>query len=154
MKLTGIKHKLSMVYHPKTDGSSEQTNEMVMQCLRYHVEHNQKGSVQALPKVRFDIMNTMNVSTGYLPFVLKTGCSPHLLPLLINDKLLREETEGGGRNKIVEAKQIIQNIKNKVASMWDSMLAAKISQAHHTNKSHDPGPLYVVGEHIMLAMVH
>jgi hypothetical protein len=34
------------------------------------------------------------------------------------------------------------------------MLAAKISQAHHANKSHDPDPLYVVGKHIMLAMVH
>jgi hypothetical protein len=51
MKRMGIKHKLSMAYHPETDGSSERTNKMVVQCLRYHVERNQKGWVCALPKV-------------------------------------------------------------------------------------------------------
>lgn len=33
MKLMGMKHKMLTAYHPKTDGASEQTNKMVVQCL-------------------------------------------------------------------------------------------------------------------------
>ena len=83
MKLTGIKHKMSTAYHPQTDGASERSNKMVVQALRFHVEHNQTGWVRALPKVRFDIMNTINTSTGFTPFMLKSAHSPHLIPPLI-----------------------------------------------------------------------
>ena len=41
MKLMGIKHKMSMAYHPQTDGASERTNKTVIQALRFHVECNQ-----------------------------------------------------------------------------------------------------------------
>jgi hypothetical protein len=38
MKLSGIKHKMSMAYHPQMDGASERSNKMVVQALRFHVE--------------------------------------------------------------------------------------------------------------------
>lgn len=76
MKLMGINHKLSTMYHPQMDGSSECSNKTIVQCLCFHVERNQKGWAKALPKVRFDIMNLVNASTGISPFVLKMGQSP------------------------------------------------------------------------------
>lgn len=57
----GIKLKMSMAYHPKSNGSSERTNKMVVQALWFHVAQNQKGWVWALPRVCFDIMNNINV---------------------------------------------------------------------------------------------
>ena len=51
MLLTGIKTKMSTAHHPQTDGASEQTNKTVEQCLRFHVERNQKGWKRALPRV-------------------------------------------------------------------------------------------------------
>jgi hypothetical protein len=83
MKLTGINHKMSTVYHPQTDSSSERSNKTVIQVLHFHVERNQKGWAKALPRVRFHIMNTLNASTGFSPFVLKTGRSPQLVPPFI-----------------------------------------------------------------------
>jgi len=50
-KLTGVKLKLSTVYHPETDGASEHTNKMVNQALRYHVEWNRLGWAHALPRI-------------------------------------------------------------------------------------------------------
>ena len=73
MKLTGIDHKLSTLYHPQTNGLSERMNKTVIQCLQFHIECNQKGWVKALLKVWFDIMNTINASTSFLSFMLKTG---------------------------------------------------------------------------------
>ena len=81
-KLTGIDLKMSSSYHPESDGTSERTNKTVIQCLRFAVERDQKGWSPALPKVRFDIMNTVNKSTGYTPFQLRFGKSPRLLPPL------------------------------------------------------------------------
>jgi hypothetical protein len=75
MKLTGINHKLSTAYHPQMDRSSEQSNKTIVQCLHFHVKWNQKGWTKALPKVRFDMINMPNGSTGVSPFVLKTGGS-------------------------------------------------------------------------------
>ena len=57
-KLTGMKLKISFAYHPEMDGSSECPNKSIMQCLQYHVEHNQTGWARALPLVHFNIMNT------------------------------------------------------------------------------------------------
>ena len=82
-KLTGIKLKLSTAYHPQTDGASERTNKTVNQCICYHVERNQKGWVRALPIIRFNIMNTINKSTGFSGFQLQMGRAPRVLPPLI-----------------------------------------------------------------------
>lgn len=94
MRMTGVKHKLSTVYHPETDGSSERPNKTVMQCLCYHVEHNQKGGAKALPKVHFDIMNTVNMSMQVSPFVLKTRRSPRVLPPFISSVNIKGAAEG------------------------------------------------------------
>jgi len=49
--LTGVKLKTSTAYHPQTDGSSECSNKTVNQCLRYHVQWNQKGWAAVLPLI-------------------------------------------------------------------------------------------------------
>lgn len=72
-KLTGIKLKMSMSYHPETDGSSKWTNKTVNQAIRYHVNNNQKGWSAKLPRIHFAIMNTVNASTGFSGFHLQTG---------------------------------------------------------------------------------
>ena len=79
-RISGVKLKLSSTLHLQTDGLSERTNETVIQTLRYHVERAQTGWVDALPRVRFAILNTLNASIGYSGFQLKTGRSPRLLP--------------------------------------------------------------------------
>lgn len=38
MNLSGIKHKMSLAFHPQTNGSSERSNKMVIQALRFHIE--------------------------------------------------------------------------------------------------------------------
>jgi hypothetical protein len=70
MKLTRVKLKMSSAYHLETDSSSEHFNKSAVQSVRYHMEHNQTGWVKALPLVHFNLMNTMNISTGFLPFQL------------------------------------------------------------------------------------
>jgi hypothetical protein len=146
-KLAGIKLKMSTAYHPQTDGTSERTNKTVIQCLRYHVGRNQKGWVKSLPRVRFDMMNMINASTGFSPFVLKSGKSPRLLP-----PLLPEHPEGGDTSpEAVDAQRIIESIEADLRSTKVCMLAAKVSQAHHSNKDRSVDPAFKVGDQVMLS---
>ena len=74
---------MSPSFYPETDGASERTNKTINQLLRYHVKHNQKGWVKALPLIRFNIINTVNKSTGFSPFQLRMGQSAHVIPPLV-----------------------------------------------------------------------
>jgi hypothetical protein len=154
MQLVGINHKLSTVYHPQTDGVSECTNKMVVQCLRYHVDWRQAGWVKSLPKVRFDIMNMVNASTGFSPFNLKLDHSPRIIPLLL---------QGNGVPHIIvtppnmtpeeaAAYAIIEHLEIDIQEARDSLMAAKISQSHYANINYDPNPTFKVGDKVMLAM--
>ncbi len=63
-ELTGVKLKMSTSFHPATDGASERTNKTVNQAVHFHVDRNQKGQVQALPVIHFNMMNTINHCWG------------------------------------------------------------------------------------------
>ena len=84
-KLTNVRLRMSSVYHPQSDGASEWTNKTLNQCLCYHVDRNQSGWRRALPRIRFQMMNTVNASTGFSQFQLRMGRSPPLIPPLVRD---------------------------------------------------------------------
>jgi hypothetical protein len=147
IKLTGIKMKMSTSYHPQTDGGSERTNKTVNQAIRYLVDANQKGWSSQLPRVRFAIMNTVNASTGYSPFQLKTGRSPRLIPPLapLGDDASPAE---------VDTHTLIAEIDRNVKDAQDNLTAAKIRQAYHANKHRGPEDIYQVGDLVMLSTTH
>ena len=145
-KLTGVKLKMSTAFHPQTDGASERTNKTVIQALRYHVDRSQKGWVRALPRVRFDIMNTVNASTGYSPFMLRMGRSPRLIPpfepsetTAITDKRLHA---------------FLRQIELDEFHAKDNLLLAKISQAIQSDKNSSYDPHFNVGDFVMLNTLH
>ena len=143
-KLTGVKLKMSTAYHPQTDGASERTNKTLNQAIRYHVDNNQKGWLSKLPRIRFAIMNTVNASTGFSPFHLKTGRSPRLIPPLVPASATATTAE-------VDARQIIAQLDLDVKEAQDNLLAAKIRQAYHANEHRAPETVYKEGDLVMLS---
>jgi hypothetical protein len=143
-KLTGVKLKMSTSYHPETDGSSERTNKTVNQAIRYHVDNNQKGWLAKLPRIRFAIMNTVNASTGFSGFQLKTGRSPRLIPPIA--PLPRDASV-----EHTNAHDIITRVALDVQEAQDNLTAAKIRQAYHANEHRAPEDVYEVGDLVMLS---
>jgi hypothetical protein len=90
-KLSSIRLRMSSSYHPETNGSSEQSNKMINQALRFHVKRNQTGWVKALPLIRFQMMNSVNSSTGYSGFELRMGTSPRMILAFDVDTVVAEE---------------------------------------------------------------
>ncbi len=124
--LTGVSLKMSSAYHPQTDGASGRTNKMLIQCIRFVVERDQKGWARALPKIRFNLMNTRNASMGYTPFQLRFGKSPRLLPPLVPDSTSANQPD-------LRAAQLIDSLRLLEFDAQDNLHAAKITQAYHVN---------------------
>jgi reverse transcriptase-like protein/integrase-like protein/chromodomain-containing protein len=148
-KLTGVKLKMSTAYHPETDGSSERSNKTIIQSIRFHVERNQKGWVRALPRIRFNIMNSVNKSTGFSPFQLRMGRSPRLIP-----PLLPPSANAFTDNKMISARTIIDRLVHDVWEAQDNLLKAKISQARQSNKFRLGTFPFEVGQRVRLSTLH
>jgi hypothetical protein len=144
-KLTGVKIKMSTAYHPETDGASERTNKTVNQMLRFHVDRHQKDWVRALPRIRFCIMNTINASTGYTPFHLKSGHSPRILPPLVPSPGDASDSD------TVTAMELVTQLQQDVMDAQDNLLAAKTRQAHYANQHRGDEDVFQVGDLVMLS---
>jgi hypothetical protein len=145
--LTGVKIKMSTTYHPETDGASERTNKSVIQAIRYYVERNQKGWSKALPKIRFDLMNTVNASTGFSGFHLRMGRSPRIISPAMPEKLPAELRE------LEEAKRAIKLVKTlrcDVNIAKDKLWEAKVSQTHAANMKRSKEDVFRVGDPVLL----
>jgi len=150
-KRTGVSLKMSLNYHPETDGSSECSNKTVVQALRYHIERNQKGWAKSLQCVCFAIMNTVNTSTGFSPFQLLMGRSPCLIPPLttaLTDTVTEEIPEAES------AINLINDLALDVAEAQDNLLAAKVVQAEFANRHHGDEIVFKEGDKVLLSTKH
>ncbi|GJE97594.1 transposase-like protein [Phanerochaete sordida] len=150
--LTGVNMKLSSAYHPQTNGASERTNKTVIQALRYHVACNQKGWVRALPRIRFNIMNTVNASTGFSPFHLHLGRAPRIIPAIETSDIRTVEDAYGDAG--TDAARIISQINTDFLEAQDNMQLVKISQATQANKHRGDKIVYKIGDKVMLSTAH
>ena len=147
--LTSVKLKMYTSYNPETDGSSEHSNKTVIQAICFHVERNQKGWVRALLRVRFDIMNTVNKSTGFSPFQLYLGCTPRILPPLILTDIDSTHTPAE-----LSAQTVINRLQHDVWEAQDNLLKAKILQAQQANKHCLAIFPFEVGQQVRLSTLH
>ncbi|KIJ50275.1 hypothetical protein M422DRAFT_88413, partial [Sphaerobolus stellatus SS14] len=94
-------------------------------------------------------MNTVNASTGFSPFQLKTGRSPRLIPPLVPHTDTATPTPAE-----MDAQLIINKLHTDVSEAQNRLLAAKICQAYHTNQHRGPEERYAVGDLVMLSTEH
>ena len=74
--LMGITQNVSTVYHPRTDGQSERSNQWLEQYLRFWVDHQQTNWHHYLPLAEFVHNSWKNEMTGQSPFEILMGYSP------------------------------------------------------------------------------
>ncbi|EEB91858.1 hypothetical protein MPER_09718 [Moniliophthora perniciosa FA553] len=90
-------------------------------------------------------MNTVNASTGFSGFQLRLGRSPRVIPPLAGNDL-----EGLGDGEL-SAAQVIETLRIDTMEAQDSLIKAKVSQAHHINKHRAPDPAFDVGDKVWLS---
>ena len=72
-RMLGIKMKLSMTFHPQTDGQTERMNQELEQYLRFFIEHRQKDWPEWLAAAEFAINNKVHMATKVSPFMANYG---------------------------------------------------------------------------------
>jgi len=68
-KMSGIQTKLSMAFHPQTDGQTERMNQELEQYLRFFIEHRQKDWPEWLAAAEFAINKKAHTVTKVSPFM-------------------------------------------------------------------------------------
>ena len=72
-RMLGIKTKLSMAFHPQTDGQTERMNQELEQYLRFFIEHRQKDWPEWLAAAEFMVNNKVHMATKVLLFMANYG---------------------------------------------------------------------------------
>lgn len=145
-QLTGVKLKMSTTYHSQTDGSSERTNKTVDQLLRYR---HQTVWLDALPRVRFNLMSTINASTGYSNFQLHLGRTPRRLPPLTPDGIRR--TRENCPADVANALEAIVSLKKPSRMLTTLCWHLRL---HATNNHRNNEPTFEIGDPVYLATAH
>ena len=102
--------------------------------------------MKVLLKIRFDIMNTTNCSTGFTPFQLCFGRSPCVLPPFFPG------VQKTPANNL--ACGLLEQMQAMVYEAQDNLLLAKVSQAFHMNKSQTLDFPFKVGKCVVLSTLH
>lgn len=89
-------------------------------------------------------MNTVNKSTGFSPFQLWLGQSPHLIPPLIAPIVTTPPEEQ-------HVRELIDRLQQDVFDAQDSPLKAKVTQAAYANLTHGDNLELNIRDHIMLS---
>jgi hypothetical protein len=79
MDLSGIHHKLLIVYYSQTDEQTERLNQIMEQYLRYYVNYQQDNWVKLLLTAQLAYNNTATSTTGISPFFTNYGYHPFTL---------------------------------------------------------------------------
>jgi len=73
-----IKSKLSMAFHPQTDGQTERVNQELKQYLGMFIDHRQEQWPEWLGTAEFAYNNKMHSSTRTSPFKANYGQNPRM----------------------------------------------------------------------------
>jgi len=68
-----IDSKLSMAFHPQTDGQIERINQELEQYLRMFIDHRQEQWLEWLETAEFAYNNKVHTGTKVSPFKANTG---------------------------------------------------------------------------------
>jgi len=72
-RMLGIKTKLSIAFHPQTDGQTERINQELEQYLQFFIENRQKDWPEWLAAAEFAINNKVHMATKVSPFMANYG---------------------------------------------------------------------------------
>ena len=75
----GTKLLMSTVFHPQTDGATEQANPSIGQILRMIIHDDQRDWAAKCPIVEFTLNSNISTTTRFTPFKLNQGYLPQII---------------------------------------------------------------------------
>jgi transposase InsO family protein len=120
-KAMGTQHKLSVSFHPQTDGQTERTNQTLETMLRHYVGGIAHGDWDnCLTAAEFAINNAYTPAIGTTPFLLNYGRQPRL-PGSITPARVPKPQEWADRMiyGLAEAKRHLRLAQERMKKQYD-----------------------------------
>jgi hypothetical protein len=121
--LHGTKLKLSTVYHPQTDGQTEQTNRTLKQMLSIFCCYKQNDWDKYLVHAEFAYNNSQQTSMKKTPFYLNYGQHPRTASTI-------------GHSIVPAAQDLAETISDLTRMAQDAIIEAQDQQAKYANMKH------------------
>ena len=142
-----INRRLLTAYHPETDGSTEQKNQVVEAYLSAFVTYTQEDWAEYLPSAELAINNRNAASTGISPFFMTHGYNVDLIQ--IDEQL--EERDGNTRLlPVTRGEQVIKKLLDARNWVEAAIAVAQQAQEQHANRYRQPAVQFRVGDKVWL----
>jgi len=137
--LLGIQTKLSMAYHPQTDGQTERVNQELEQYLRVFIDHRQEQWPDWLGMAEFTYNNKIHVTTKISPFKVNYGQDP------------RMGFEGRRKGKYKAAGKFVEKIRKIQEEAKAALGKAQEEMKKFADRKRGKGEEYRVGDLVLLS---
>jgi len=138
-EMLGVKSKLSMAFHPQTDGQTERVNQELEQYLRMIIDHRQEQWPEWLGVAEFVYNNKAHSSTRMTPFKANYRQDP------------RMGFEGRKKGKYAGAEKFIKKMKEIQEEAKATLGKAQANMKKYADRKRSDVEEYKVGDLVMLS---
>ena len=137
-KMLGIETKLSMAYHPETDGQTERTNQELEQYLRMYVNHRQNNWAKWLATAEFAFNNKVYIATRSSPFQVNYGREPRM----------GFDIRKKGKNE--KAEEFVREMKERHEEARAALVKSQEGMKRQADRSRKEAEEYRVGDKVLI----
>ena len=138
-KMLGIETKLSMAYHPETDGQTERTNQELEQYLRMYVNHRQNNWAEWLATAEFAFNNKIHTATKMSPFQVNYGREPRM----------GFDIRKKGKNK--KAEEFVKEMKERHEEAKAALVKSQEEMKRQADRNRKEAEEYRVGDKVLIS---
>jgi len=138
-KMLGIETKLSMAYHPETDGQTERTNQELEQYLRMYVNHRQNNWAKWLAIAEFAFNNKVHTATRSSPFQVNYGREPRM----------GFDIRKKGRNE--KAEEFVKEMKERHEEARAALIKSQEEMKRQADRSRKEAEEYRVDDKVLIS---
>jgi len=138
--LLGIQMKLSMAYHPQTDGQTERINQELEQYLRVFIDHRQEQWPDWLGTAEFTYNNKIHAVTKNSLFKINYGKDP------------RMGFEGRKKGKYEAVGKFVEKMRKIQEEAKAALEKVQEEMKKFADRKQGKGEEYRVGDSVLLSM--
>ena len=138
-KMLGIETKLSMAYHPQTDGQTERTNKKLEQYLKIYVNHRQSNWSEWLVTAEFTFNNKVYTVTKSSLFKVNYKREP------------RMGFDIRKKGKHVKAEEFVKEIKDRHKEMKAALVKSQEKMKRYADRNRKEAEEYKVGDKMLIS---